>query len=86
MSDWQPKHEIMWVALGNDKHNTLIGVADTYELVSQLGIHWSKQTGETRYLREYSERTEVRQPTMPDVVEIDGNYYRKELSYDISRE
>lgn len=78
MTNWTKKHEVIWVALGNDDHNTLIGIAQTYEAISIIGTDWSKTTGCSHYLREYVEQQEVKQPVLPDVVELDGRMYRAE--------
>ena len=78
MTSWANKHEIIWVALGNDDYNTLIGIAQTYEAICIIGMDWSKATGCSHYLREYVEKQEVKQPTLPSVIELDGRMYRAE--------
>lgn len=43
----------IWVSRANDRKNTLICAAETFEEVQKAGrAHWEK-TGKTHYLREY---------------------------------
>lgn len=46
---------IIWIARGHDKKNTIIGVAETYEDISKLASLWSKKKGHPHNLETYAQ-------------------------------